>query len=121
MKAPKLYVVVRSDLVPAQQAVQACHSALAFSYQHRETFERWHEDSCHLAILGVQGEKDLADLVRSAVDRGASHSAFVEPDIGNSLTSVTLEPTFGRELCGRMPLVLKPNELSAYCPSCRPR
>ncbi len=31
----KLYVIIRRDLSPQQQAVQSCHAVASFMYEHR--------------------------------------------------------------------------------------
>lgn len=33
MTTSKLYVIVRQDLSPGQQAVQSCHAALEFAFE----------------------------------------------------------------------------------------
>ena len=56
MGAPKLYIVVKSDLKPGQQAVQGCHAAIQFIYEHLWTAFKWFKNSNHIAFLSVPSE-----------------------------------------------------------------
>lgn len=56
MKTEKLYVIVRGDLAPGPQAVQATHAAIAFQHQHPTTARNWHAMSNTLALLTVPDE-----------------------------------------------------------------
>lgn len=103
--AEKLHVVVRADLPPGAQAVQAMHSMRQFCADHPERERRWFEQSNHLAFLEVPDEAALARLRREAAVRGFLSSEFREPDLGGSLTSVTVAPE-GRPVCRRLPKAL---------------
>lgn len=87
----KLYVVVRSDLPPGDQAVQSVHAALQYARDHRD-WTAWSDSSNCLALLAVADEKELQDLLNRAADRGLKSSYFREPDLGHSMTAVALEP-----------------------------
>lgn len=52
----KLYLVVRADLPPAQQAVQAAHALQAFNLLHADLARRWSAESNTLALLAVADE-----------------------------------------------------------------
>ena len=106
MTAQKLYVVVRGDLTPGPQAVQAMHSFRQFVHEHPERERRWFLESNHLALLSVPGPRDLALLQREAALRGLPFSGFDEPDMGGERTSITLSPE-ARGLCARLPLALR--------------
>lgn len=79
----KLYVLVRRDLSPSQQAVQGGHAVAEFLL-HRDT--TWKNGT--LVYLGV---KDLRELLKwmSRFDTfEIPYSAFYEPDIGNEPTAL---------------------------------
>lgn len=106
MSAEKLYVVVRGDLVPGVQAVQAMHAARQFAEEHREREARWFMESNHLAFLSVPDERELLFLEREAVRRGFPSSRFEEPDLGGRPTAITLLPE-ARRLCAKLGLALR--------------
>lgn len=107
--ADKLYVIVRRDIPAGPQAVQAVHAARQFQHEHPELEGSWFSASNHLALLSVRDEAELERLCQKARDRGLAFSTFREPDLGNSLTAVALEPgDRGRRLCSGMRLALAP-------------
>jgi peptidyl-tRNA hydrolase len=107
--AEKLYVVVRADLAPADQAVQGCHAARQFSAEHPESERAWFQRSNHLALLCVPDEAALRGLVERARWDDVRVSVFHEPDMGNALTAAAFEPgARGHRVCGRLPLALSP-------------
>ena len=101
----KLFVVVRADLPPAQQAVQAIHAARQFAAEHPEQELSWFTGSNHLALLSVESEEDILRLASLASGRSIRLSVFREPDLGNSITAVALEPK-AKALCRAIPLAL---------------
>ncbi len=106
VSAEKLYVVVRGDLVPGSQAVQAMHAARQFAHEHAEREARWFAESNHVALLSVAGEGDLRDLGMEALRSGIPFSRFTEPDLGGSTTALALPPE-ARRLCARLGLALR--------------
>lgn len=104
MRPDRLYVVTRRDLSPIVKTVQLCHAAIQFCHEH--SVRKWHDESNHLVILEVDAESGLETLLRRAKWEGVRVSPFREPDMGNRLTAVALEP--GRtssRLCRGIPLV----------------
>ena len=101
----KLYILVRADLPPGPRAVQACHAALQFAHEHDLVFRDWVRLSNYLIIKEAPDEAALRAVVDRARLRGHKHSLFTEPDYGDSLTAVAVEPD-GRSLCARFPLAL---------------
>ena len=106
MSAERLYVVVRGDLVPGAQAVQAMHAARQFAADHRDREATWFAESNHIAFLSVPGERELLELQREARLRGLLSSRFEEPDLGGRVTAVSLAPE-ARRLCSRLGLALR--------------
>ena len=104
---PKLYVVVRADLPPGDQAVQAIHATTEFGFQHGLLTQEWHRDSNYLALLSVPDERALEELKQRAYIRGIPHTCFREPDLNNSLTAIALEPgDRSQKLCSRLSLAM---------------
>lgn len=99
----RLYIVVRSDLSPGQQAVQACHALREFVEQHPFIDRKWFDESNTLVLLEVPDEKTLVRLGIKAQRAGVPFTEFREPDIGNELTAIAVAPS-GRRLCRRLPL-----------------
>lgn len=101
----RLYLVVRSDLPPAQQAVQAAHALQAFNVLHAAAALRWHADSNTLALLAVDDEWQLEALAARADAFGVEAAVFREPDLGDSLTAIAIGPA-GARLTRGLPLAL---------------
>lgn len=101
----KLYLVVRKDLSPAQQAVQAAHGLAEFSALHWEIFSSWRADSSTLALLEVANEEELQALLVQATYRGVEAAEFREPDLGGEITAVAVGPR-GKRLCRGFRLAL---------------
>lgn len=108
MKPWKLHLVVRSDLPPGSQAVQALHAMTEFMVSHPETAKAWHRDSNTIAFLEVQDEESLVRLAARATRLAAPVSPFREPDLGGSLTALAVGPgPAGRKACSGLPLALR--------------
>lgn len=106
----KLIIITRSDLEPGAQAVQSSHAAIQFIYDHPEIAKQWYNVSNYLVLLSVKNQKELLDLVDIFNQRGIHISKFYEPDLGNELTSIAIEPTSrARRLVNSLPLLLKTN------------
>jgi hypothetical protein len=103
--AEKLFLVVRSDLSPAQQAVQAAHALQEFNILHPEEARSWHRSSNHLAFLEVEDEPALQALLRRACERGVNVAEFREEDLGDSLTAVAVPPS-GKSICRGLRMAL---------------
>jgi peptidyl-tRNA hydrolase len=103
----RLYIITRSDLEPGYQAAQAVHAAIQFQIEHPEIQRDWFEKSNTVALLAISDETKLTALMRKAESIGVRVAAFREPDLGNQLTSIALEPTdYARRLCSGLPLTL---------------
>lgn len=104
----RLRVVVRADQSAGQQAVQAMHAQRQFLAEHPEVEREWFETSNTLALLCVADEERLCHVLRLAADRGIRSAVFREPDIGDRITAICLEPCErARRLCQGFPPALK--------------
>lgn len=104
--APKLYIIVRSDLSAGQQAVQGIHAALAFFVRYPLKSLWWMLRSNTLAFLAVPYEETLGVLLDQALHGAIAAIGFREPDRNNELTAIAIEPR-GAGLAHQLPSALK--------------
>ena len=105
---PKLYILVRSDLTPGQQAVQAAHAAFGFARHHRGIMEEWFDTSEYLVLLQVPDERALKTYALHAINLSIYMHAQVEPDMDDAVTAVALEPGLvTQQLLSELPLALR--------------
>ena len=109
----KLFVVTRRDISPGYQAVQAAHAAIEFQHEHPEIAKVWNTNSKYLVFLSVENEEALQRLLEKIQIQDIKYSMFFEPDIGNQLTAVCLEPgQVCEKLVSNLPLALKEYSLT---------
>lgn len=61
-----------------------------------------------MVSLGAKDENHLWEIVSKAEKKGIKCSLFFEPDIGNELTSITLEPCeASRKITSSLPMLMK--------------
>ena len=76
--------------------------------EHKEISVEWYSKSNYLGLLSVRSERDLVELINKACKFGIRCSVFREPDIGDQITSIALEPgPKTKRLCSKLPLALK--------------
>ena len=85
------------------QACQAIHAALEFAVTYPDLLGDWHAASNTLVVLTVSDELSLSWLCADADAAGLRVVRFHEPDLGDALTAVALEPG-GWRLASRLPL-----------------
>lgn len=104
----KLYVITRRDLSLGQQAVQSAHAAIEFQHEHSEIAKEWNTNSKYLVFLCVENEQNLQILLSKIQFKDLKYSLFFEPDIGNQLTAICIEPgQASKKLVSNLPLILK--------------
>lgn len=89
-----MYVFVRTNLPPIQQAVQASHSALELC---RQGLVPSSYDHPSLVLCGMQDEASLlahADYLQS---HGIGHILFREPDLNNEATAIATVPLSAKQ------------------------
>lgn len=74
----KMYVLIKSDLTPAQQAVQAGHALAKFGMEFPTAFRDWQKDSNILIYLSVDS---IAHWKQVLDDSNFKHSVFREPHL----------------------------------------
>lgn len=110
----KLYLVTRADLRHGSQAAQLVHGMATFARDYPATFIDWERTSNTVVCLAVRDKEELytlwekANAMSEATEHGLAISEFREPDFGNELTCVVLEPIDGfAELCRGIPLACR--------------
>lgn len=97
-----VYALVRRDLSPSQQAVQAAHAAIEASRKGLIPPDTPHP---HLIICTTP---DINGLIKCAerLDGKVKFEMFCEPDIDNKPTALCTEPLVeGRKLFSNYPLL----------------
>ena len=90
----KLYVLVRKDLSDSYRAVQGGHAVA----QYMLDYGVWKNET--LVYLGVKNEEHLKKWKYKLDQINAKYSCFVEPDIGDQITSIaTCENIFKNLNC----------------------
>lgn len=106
----KLYTVTRRDLSAGQQLAQSLHSISDYSVKHPETFKEWNTTSNYIVALSTENEQSLKNIIGRLDKEGIEYTAFVEPDLNNEITSITISPE-DSEWCSRylssLPLAMK--------------
>ena len=82
----RLYVLVRKDLPPAQQAVQACHAVAEYLLSSPDP--AWKNQN--LVLLHVPDEAALWALWKRACEYYTGGEYFLEPDLNDQLTAVCI-------------------------------
>lgn len=86
-----IYVLVRNDLTPRQQTVQACHASIESSRHYlRPT-----DEHPSIIICSVKNEQKLLSCAKELQDKGIAHEIFYEPDIGSQATALASRPLAG--------------------------
>lgn len=94
----RLYTLVRKDLGKSYGAVQAAHSVAEYLLRGPRT--KW--DNGTMVLLEVKDLPDLEKWADKLDDKGIKWKGFIEPDIGNQLTALTVTHT--GEVFRRLPL-----------------
>lgn len=99
-KPHPVYVIVRGDLMHAQQAVQGMHAAQVFaSHNHGMDFSQ-----TTLVFVTVPSETALRILRDECVAYVQAVSAFMEPDMDNALTAICAQGGYVTNACRKLPL-----------------
>ena len=85
-----MYIVVRRDLSPTHQLVQACHAAHESGIRFGNP-----DDISSLVVCSVPDEAELRRAAANCSLRGIKTYVFEEDDFGNQATSFATEPISG--------------------------
>ena len=88
--------------------MQSAHAAIQFQHDYPSIATKWNSESKYLVMLSVQDKDSLLNFLEKIRAKNINVSVFVEPDIGNEITAIALEPTDkARRLCSNIPLMFK--------------
>lgn len=96
------------------KAVQSTHAAINFIFEHPGRAGPWFTDSNYLIQLELKNEKQLKLLIQKCEQYQLYYTVFREPDIGNQITAVAIEPSkITQKLVSKIPLLFK-NKITQY-------
>lgn len=94
----RLYTLVRKDLGKSYGAVQAAHSVAEYLLRGPKT--KWNNGT--MVLLEVKNLRELEKWANKLDDKGVKWKGFIEPDIGDQMTSLSTVST--GEIFKRLPL-----------------
>lgn len=104
----RLVLVTRGDLSAGYQSVQPTHAAIQFIFTFPTVSRRWYKNHKNIATLAAPSELALVNLFKKAEEAGLKCVIFKEPDIGNEVTAIAIEPhELTYKLTSSLPLALK--------------
>lgn len=90
------------------QLAQTNHCSFLFATEHPQITKEWMEQSNYIAVLGIENEEKLIELIEEAMMQFISLSFFREPDLGNQITAVALAAgEKSKKLCSDLKLALR--------------
>lgn len=97
-----VYVLIRTNIPPVQQLVQACHATFEMGLD----LARQQQDPAHLVALAVPDRDRLLEEADRLRTRGVRHQMFFEPDDQLGFTALATEPLEAgrRSILGHLPL-----------------
>ena len=84
-----LYIFVRQDIIPEQQAVQAAHATFVAGQMLQEQGVKFSSDYTHFVLIGVPGLVELHQARDKANAADISVASFFEGDMDDELTAFT--------------------------------
>lgn len=81
------HVVVRADLSPAQQVVQAIHAGMSVTAQYGGL-----QEDTRLVLLSVKDQQELSELAGKLESNQIPFSMFHEPDYGVGYSALATPP-----------------------------
>lgn len=95
-------------MTPSYQSVQSGHVAIQFQHDFPDIAKKWYNESNYLIYLSVENEDALQRLIYKLEKSKIKHSVFREPDLGDQITAIAIEPSEKtRKLISHLPLMLK--------------
>ena len=90
------------------KAVQSTHAAINFIFEHPGRAGPWFHNSNYLIQLELKNEKQLKLLIDKCEQYQLAYTVFREPDIGNQITAIAIEPSLiTQKLVSKIPLLFK--------------
>lgn len=104
----RLVLVTRGDLMPGYQSVQPAHALAEFMVTFPTVSRRWYKNHKNLVVLAAPSELALINLFKKAEELRLKCVIFKEPDIGNEVTAIAIEPNeLTYRLTSSLPLALR--------------
>ena len=88
-KIPVSYFVTRQDIFPEYQLVQTAHAALVLGQNMTKDVNG---RGLTFVVLGAKNLESLEEIAVKLDEAGIKFERFVEPDIGDQLTSIGIHP-----------------------------
>jgi hypothetical protein len=71
-------------------------------------YKEWFTFSKAITLLAVKNEDELKFLIKQLTEKNIPLSIFIEPDINNQVTAITIAPSLeAKKICSSIPLALK--------------
>jgi hypothetical protein len=113
-KPQRLTSITRLDLSEGYQSVQSAHALIDFIFEHPTRAGPWH-NSNYLEQRVCSNEKELRLLIRKCEELGLAYTVFREPDIGNQITAIAIEPSKETEkLVRKLPRLLDKDKIKQH-------
>lgn len=90
---PYMYIVVRKDMSPEMQMVQACHAASEAAFQTDAP-----ELPTHIVLLQCENKRELSEVALRLTHIGIEFKTFFEPDNDLEYTALATLPTTKRNV-----------------------
>lgn len=101
----KFYLIIRKDLSPGLQLAQVSHGSNEFAAKDPKAFIKWYVESKYTVVLHAEDLKHLYEIKKSLIKEGCLIYPFYEPDLGNELTCIAINPyTDSKKVTKRLPL-----------------
>lgn len=90
------------------QVAQTAHAVADFCLAFPTLAKEWNTISNYLICLSAKDEQHLSVLAEKCKERGLEILVFREPDVGNEVTAICIEPSeITQKLVSNLPLTLK--------------
>jgi len=90
---------------------QCCHAVSKFYEEHPDLAKDWYLNSNYIVILASKDKSSLECLQAVLTNNKLKLSSFYEPDIGDELTAIAIEPNEkAKALLSSLPLALRNKE-----------
>ena len=106
----KFYIITRDDLTAGQIVAQTNHATSEMWTQFPSDTLEWNTVSKIITVLSVPDEQGLKDLIKKLRCDDIRYSVFIEPDMGNQVTAVAINPAdseITKKHIGHLPLALR--------------
>ena len=93
IQTPYIYIILRKDLDPVYQIIQAGHSL----FEHGLKITTPPEQTAHFCLLEAKDETELLKIKERLEQKDFEHTLFHEPDYDTGYTSLAIGPIYGED------------------------